>query len=130
MGVLAVLRLPNAAYRKPFDLLVGLLGVLVIWEAISVERTAGTSTLLHVIPAAVLLVLAAAARGPVTGMSVTDIRYAVTGVLPALSSLLILGWIALYARLVPVQITTAASLHLSFTVHGYRLQGLASGSIL
>ncbi len=42
MGVLAVLRLPNAAYRKPFDLLVGLLGVLVIWEAISVERTAGT----------------------------------------------------------------------------------------
>ena len=127
IGVLAVLRLPYAGRRKPIDLLVGLLALLVVWQAISVERTAGTSTLLHVIPAAALLVLAGAARRQVTGMSATDIRYAVTGVLPGLCTLLILGWIVQYAHLVPVQSTTASSLHLSFSVHGYRLQGLASG---
>ena len=128
IGVLAVLRLPSGGRRKPLDLLAGLLALLVVWQAISVERTAGTSTLLHVIPAAALLVLAGAARGQVTEMSLTDIRYAVTGVLPGLCFLLILGWIVQYAHLVPVQSTSASSLHLSFSVHGYRLQGLASGS--
>jgi O-antigen/teichoic acid export membrane protein len=128
IGVLAVLRLPSAQRRKPIDALVGMLALLVVWQAISVERTAGTSTLLHVIPSVALLVLAAAARGQITGMSAKDIRYAVTGVLPGLCSLLILGWIAQYANLVPVLSTTASSLHLGFSVHGYRLQGLASGA--
>ena|GEM_PF-6066455 len=128
IGVLAVLRLPSAGQRNRIDALIGVLALLVVWEAISVERNAGSSTLLHVIPSVALLVLAGAVRGQVTGMSAKDIRYAVAGVLPGLCSLLILGWIVQYANLVPVQSTTASSLHLIFSVHGYRLQGLASGS--
>jgi hypothetical protein len=60
-------------------------------------------------------------------MSATDIRYAVTGVLPGLCTLLILGWIVQYANLVPVQSALDSSLHLGLSIHGYRLQGLDSG---
>ncbi len=127
IGVLAVLRLPSDEQSNRADALIGLLALLVVWEAISVERNAGINTLLHVIPSAALLVLAAAARGQVNGLSAKDIRYAVTGVLPGLCTLLILGWIVQYANLVPVQSAAASSLHLGFSIHGYRLQGLASG---
>ena len=58
VGVLAVLRLRTAGKRIQIDLLVVLLAVLVIWQVISVERTAGTGYLTHVIPGAALLLLA------------------------------------------------------------------------
>ena len=100
IGVLAVLRLPTAERRIPIDLLVGLLAALVVWQAISVEINAGTSSLLHVIPGGALLMLAVVG-GPVTEMSLADIRFALVGVLPALCCFLTLGWIAQYAHLVP-----------------------------
>ena len=121
VGVLAVLRLRTAGKRIQIDLLVVLLAVLVIWQVISVERTAGTGYLTHVIPGAALLLLAIVARGSVSEMSSPDIRSAISGVLAPLCCLLILGWIAQYAHMVPATIESAFRL----SIHGDRLQGLA-----
>ena len=121
VGVLAVLRLRTAGKRIQIDLLVVLLAVLVIWQVISVERTAGTGYLTHVIPGAALLLLAIVARGSVSEMSLPDIRSAISGVLAPLCCLLILGWIAQYAHMVPATIESAFRL----SIHGDRLQGLA-----
>jgi hypothetical protein len=105
------------------DLLVSLLAVLVIWQAISVERTAGSSALTHVIPGAALLLLAVAARGSVWRMSLPDIRFAISGVLGPLCALLIFGWIAQYANMVS---STTFESAFRLSIHGSRLQGLAS----
>jgi len=126
IGVLAVRRLPTVAQRKHLDVVVGLLAILVVWQAISVERSAGTNYLLHVIPSVALLILAVSARGQVTGMSLADIRFAVTGVLPPLCCLLLLGWIAQFAHLVPV--LPSAGSAIGFSINGYRLQGLSTGA--
>jgi O-Antigen ligase len=123
IGVVAVLRLPTPERRARVDLLVVLLAALVIWQAVSVERTAGTSYLTHVIPGAALLLLAVATRGPVSEMSLTDIRFAVSGVLPPLCGFLLLGWIAQYAHLVA---STALDSTIGFSVNGLRLQGLTT----
>jgi hypothetical protein len=119
-------KLPTGRQRNLFDVVVGLLAILVVWQAISVERSSGTANLLHVIPSVALLLLAVSARGQVTEMSLTDIRFAATGVLPALSCLLLLGWIAQFAHLVPVP--SSAESAFAFSIHGNRLQGLSAAA--
>jgi O-Antigen ligase len=123
IGVAAVLKLPTPGRRTRVDLLVVLLSALVIWQAVSVERTAGAGYLSHVIPGVALLTLAVAARGPVTRMSLSDIRLAMGGVLPPLCGFLILGWVAQYAHLVT---STALDSTIGFSIHGVRLQGLTT----
>jgi O-Antigen ligase len=122
VGAIAVLRLPIPEKRRRLDLLVGFLAVLVAWQAISVDTEAGTNYFLHVIPSVMLLVLAAAARGPVGGMLLVDIRFAIAGILPPLLGFLALGWIAQFAHLAPS--TSPSAIPLS--IHGYRLQGLGA----
>ena len=89
VGVLAVLRLRTAGKRIQIDLLVVLLAVLVIWQVISVERTAGTGYLTHVIPGAALLLLAIVARlglgNVVAGHSICNFGRLGTFVLPPYS---------------------------------------------
>lgn len=123
LGVLAVLRLPHKRRARRIDLLVMLLVALVGWQAISVETSAGLNYLSHVVPGVALLGLAVVARGRVDGMSKSDVRFALTGVLPALCSFLVLGWIAQFAHLVP---SAAMQSAVGFSVHGYRLQGLTT----
>jgi O-antigen ligase len=123
LGVLAVLRLPVKRRGRRIDLLVMLLVALVAWQAISVETSAGIGYLSHVVPGAALLGLAVVARGPVDGMSVSDVRSSLTGVLPALCCFLVLGWIAQLAHLVPSATMQSA---VGFSIHGYRLQGLTT----
>lgn len=122
MGVVAIIKMPDTQRRRRFDLLITLLTALVVWQTISVERAVGLGYLLHVVPGAALLALAAVARGQVSELSLKDIRFAVTGVLPALCALLILGWIAQYGHLIPTPSISGSTL--GFSVHGYRLQGI------
>jgi O-Antigen ligase len=126
LGALAVVKLPTRGRRNLIDPVVGLLAALVVWQAISVERSAGTAYLLHVIPSVALLLLAVSARAQVREWSLTDIRFAATGVLPPLCCLLILGWIAQFAHLVPIP--SSAGSAIAFSIHGYRLQGLAAAA--
>ncbi len=126
IGAIAVMRLPTSGQRKLVDVVVALLVILVVWQAISVERGAGTAYLVHVIPGLALLLLAASARSQVTEMSLTDIRFAATGVLPPVCCLLLLGWIAQFAHLVPVP--SSAGSAIAFSIGGYRLQGLSSAA--
>ena len=128
IGAVAVVRLPTRGQRKLIDVVVGLLAILVVWQAISVERSVGTAYLLHVIPSVALLLLAVSARGQVTEMSLTDIRFAATGVLPPVCCLLLLGWIAQFAHLVPVVPYNSAESAIAFSIHGYRLQGLSAAA--
>jgi len=123
LGVLAVLRLPAKRRGRRIDLPVMLLVALIGWEAISVETSVGLGSLSHGVPGVALLGLAVVARGPVDGLSVSDVRSALTGVLPALCSFLALGWIAQFAHLVP---SAAMQSAVGFSVHGYRLQGLTT----
>ncbi len=123
LGVIAVLRLPEKKRGKRIDLLVVVLVALVGWQAISVETSAGSQYLSHVVPGVALLVLAVVARGPVEGMSLSDVRPALAGVLPPLCCFLVLGWIAQFAHLVP---SAAMQSAVGFSVHGYRLQGLTT----
>jgi hypothetical protein len=126
VGVFVILKLPTTARNQRVDLLVLLLTSLTIWEAISVEQSAGFSYFLHVFPSVALLTLGVVARSPVDGLSIFDIRTALTSVLAPLSSLLVLGWIAQFAHLVP-QVTGAQTQSAFFlSIHGYRLQGLTS----
>jgi disulfide bond formation protein DsbB len=126
IGAVAVARLPSRGQRKLADVVVGLLATLVVLQAISVEQSAGATYLLHVIPGAALLLLAASARSQVTEMSLTDIRFAVTGVLPPVCCLLLLGWIVQLAHLVPVP--SSAGSAIAFSIEGNRLQGLSSAA--
>jgi hypothetical protein len=123
LGVLAVLRLPGKRRGRRIDLLVMLLVALIGWQAISVETSVGLGYLTHVVPGVALLALAIVARGPVNGLSVSDVRSALTGVLPALCCFLALGWIAQFAHLVP---SAAMQSAVGFSIHGYRLQGLTT----
>ena len=123
IGVVAVLRLPSPERRARVDLLVVLLAALVIWQTVSVERTAGAGYLTHVIPGVALLTLAVVTRGTVSEMSLSDIRFAVGGVLPPLCGFLILGWVAQYAHLVA---STALGSTIGFSINGLRLQGLTT----
>jgi hypothetical protein len=122
--VIAVMKLPTGERRMPIDLPVGLLTLLVVWEAISMEQSEGTDYLLHVIPSISFLVLAVAARGPITRMSRSEIRFATAGVLLPLCCFLMLGWIAQYAHFVPSTNFIRSGFPLS--IHGFRLQGLTS----
>lgn len=123
LGVLAVLRLPAKKRGRRIDLLVTLLVALVVWQAVSVETSVGIGYLSHVVPGVALLGLAVVARGPVDGLSVSDVRSALTGVLPALCCFLALGWISQFAHLVP---SAAMQSAVGLSVHGYRLQGLTT----
>jgi hypothetical protein len=123
LGVLAVLRLPARKRGRRIDLLVMLLVALVGWQAISVETSVGIGYVSHVVPAVALLGLAVVARGPVDGLSMSDVRSALTGVLPALCCFLALGWISQFAHLVP---SAAMQSAVGFSIHGYRLQGLTT----
>jgi len=125
IGVVAVMRLPTLRARRSIDLVVVLLAALIVWQGISVETSAGLKYFLHVIPATALLLLAVVSRGDYSSLSLRDIRFAISGVLPSLAFLLTAGWIAQYAKLVPVTGPTGSTLGLS--IHGYRLQGLTSG---
>jgi hypothetical protein len=102
-----------------------LLGALIVWQGISVETTAGLQYFLHVGPATALLLLAVVSRGEYSKLSLDDIRFAITGVLSPLCFLLLAGWIAQYAHLVPV--TGSAGSTFGLSVHGFRLQGLTAG---
>ena len=126
IGAVAVVRLPTRGQRKLIDVVVGLLAILVVWQAISVERSVGTAYLLHVIPSVALLLLAVSARGQVTEMSLTDIRFAATGVLPPVCCLLLLGWIAQFAHLVPVVPYNSAESAIAFSISWLSAPGLIS----
>jgi O-antigen/teichoic acid export membrane protein len=125
IGVVSVMNLPRVRARRSVDLVVVLLGALIVWQGISVETTAGFQYFLHVGPATALLLLAVVSRGEYSGLSLEDIRVAIKGVLPALCFLLLAGWIAQYAHLVPVSGPTGSTFGLA--IHGFRLQGLTSG---
>ena len=120
IGVLVVMR-TRRTYRVPIDLLVVLLALLVVWESIAVERNAGTTAYIHVVPSLALLGLAIVARSSVDRLSVREMRWAIGGVVAPLCCLLILGGVAQYLRLVPSSFPSA----IGFSIHGYRLQGLA-----
>jgi len=121
-------KLPTRGQRKLIDVIVGLLAILVVWQAISVARSVGTAYLPHVIPSVALLLLAVSARGQVAEMSLADIRFAANGVLPPLCCLLLLGWIAQFAHLVPIIPNNSAESAIAFSIHGYRLQGLSAAA--
>jgi hypothetical protein len=125
IGVVVVMRLPRIGRRRSIDLVVVLLAALIVWQGVSVETTAGLQYFLHVIPATALLLLAVVSRGDYSSLSLREIRFAISGVVPSLAFLLTAGWIAQYANLVPVTGPTGSTIGLS--VHGYRLQGLTSG---
>jgi O-Antigen ligase len=122
IGVAALLRVARSERLVHVDPLAVLLGLLIVWEAISVEVNAGVSSLLHVVPGVAVLLLAMSARRVERGMSLADIRFALTGVLPPLCLILVIGWIAQIARLVPLAGASASTIRLS--IDGYRLQGL------
>ena len=124
VGVVALLRVSNSQRLLHADLLAVLLGLLIIWEAISVETNAGMSSLLHVVPGVALLLLAAVARRVTHAMSLADIRFALTGMLPPLGLILVAGWVAQYARIVPLTAADESAIRLA--VNGYRLQGLTT----
>jgi hypothetical protein len=124
VGVVALVGVSSSRRLVQVDLLAVLLALLIIWETASVEINAGTSSLLHVVPGVALLLLATGARRTERGMSLTDIRSALTGVLPPLCLILISSWIVQYAQLVPLASANESAIRLS--IHGYRLQGLTS----
>jgi len=124
IGVVVVMRLPRVRPRRSIDLVVVLLAALIVWQGVSVETTAGLQYFLHVIPATALLLLAVVSRGDYSSLSLREIRFAISSVLPSLAFLLTAGWIAQYAHLVSV--TGPAGSTFGLSVHGYRLQGLTS----
>src|SRR5579863_10330544 len=69
-GVVAILRQSETPRHQRVDLLVVVLGLLTVWEAISVEANAGFGFFLHVFPSVALLTLAVVARTPIHDLSV------------------------------------------------------------
>jgi O-antigen ligase/polysaccharide polymerase Wzy-like membrane protein len=126
IGIIWLRVVSSNRHHISMDLVTQLAVVLVVWEAISIKLNVGDGYLYHLVPGALLLLLALVARGPISQMSLADMRIAITKLVSPSFCLLLLGLVAQVAKLNP----SIYPFSFVFSIGGYRLQGLSESANL